>query len=491
MEDALKEKKKLLLHEMQHQMETAIAVRHLFLSPSILNNPPSPLQAKLEKAASEKKEDAEMMEKLTNHEKMLTQQEETLAAEVRAELMAHYAELSKEAELRQARAEWKIKRMNLQEKRVKLLQNDEAYWTDLSLVAKQLDADHTPATLHDSSSDNPVIPVRPVDEVTTSLELSQPNVRSHDLSCDPVQLGSEVEEGKGQPLGDGTVAVSGEQSLQLKASQDVLTQHKLEASQDVLTQHKLEAPLEDSGTVPSQETTPPTPQHLPLTSSDRTPLSSEESELSSKENLLPANSQGYPHLISSRGQAPKSTIEQIMYGVAEPQQFMSTRGHAPPSTIHRLMYPLLTEVPLPEGEGQTEHGGPLFETTESGPSSKFQDDFSKLGECVFPSCLCVCDCCLCPGELPMRDILSCVLGPLQQDTSTVDCSFLSLYPLDSLLETCIALPLITQYVTRIHISTVPQVFTCIFVQLTGRVSSMKHCLTTSYTAVTSTSTLWL
>ena len=41
-----------------------------------------------------------------------------------------------------------------------------------------------------------------------------------------------------------------------------------------------------------------------------------------------------------------------------------------------------------------------------------------------------------------------LLGPVPPDTATIDSSFLSLYPLDSLLETCIALPLTTQYVSQ-------------------------------------------
>lgn len=43
-------------------------------------------------------------------------------------------------------------------------------------------------------------------------------------------------------------------------------------------------------------------------------------------------------------------------------------------------------------------------------------------------------------------MLSNLLGPLTPDAAAVDSLFLSLYPLDALLETSVALPLITQYV---------------------------------------------
>lgn len=65
--------------------------------------------------------------------KMLTQQEESLAAQVRSEMLEHYGELTRGMELRQARAEWRVKRMDLQEKRIQFLQSEERRWRDSSL----------------------------------------------------------------------------------------------------------------------------------------------------------------------------------------------------------------------------------------------------------------------------------------------------------------------------------------------------------------------
>ena len=45
-------------------------------------------------------------------------------------------------------------------------------------------------------------------------------------------------------------------------------------------------------------------------------------------------------------------------------------------------------------------------------------------------------------------MLSNILGPLTSDPTPIDDLFLSLYPLDALLETSLALPIITQYVLQ-------------------------------------------
>lgn len=112
-----------------------------------------------------------------------------------------------------------------------------------------------------------------------------------------------------------------------------------------------------------------------------------ENDCSTKTVSFDVNEEGYPRLFSTRGQAPRSTIEQIIYGDVEPhpQKIVSTRGHAPPSTIQRLLYPLPPESGATEEGEEHRERNELFDVKELldyGPSSTFQDDFSYLGESV-------------------------------------------------------------------------------------------------------------
>lgn len=137
-----------------------------------------------------------MVERLTLQEKLLTQREEALAAEVRAELVAHYAELSKEAELRQHRAEWKVKRMNLQDKRVAFLEGEERHWQESRLIVDhQLEDDmvHTFPTPSHVPSAAVVTPtattsLKPPTVLTATTESAELYDISHDVSHDPINL---------------------------------------------------------------------------------------------------------------------------------------------------------------------------------------------------------------------------------------------------------------------------------------------------------------
>lgn len=155
------------------------------------------------------------MERLTHQEKLLTQREEELAAELRAELVAHYAELSREAELRQSRAEWKVKRMNLQEKRVAFLQSEERHWQESTLIVdQQLEDDvytapppsHVPASAPATPT---TTPIKSASTLTTTTELAQPFDISHDVSHDHISLAShELTTGANESEGTLITAVS-------------------------------------------------------------------------------------------------------------------------------------------------------------------------------------------------------------------------------------------------------------------------------------------
>ena len=142
-----------------------------------------------------------------------------------------------------------------------------------------------------------------------------------------------------------------------------------------------------SADIPEVERTVlPSQGDLTFSSSRSQPLLNED-ECSIKTSSIHENEEGYPRLFSTRGQAPRSTIEQILYGDVEPhpQLIVSTRGHAPPSTIQRLLYPLLPGGDTDdEGDEQGERNEPfdVNDLLDYGPSSAFQDNFSNLGESV-------------------------------------------------------------------------------------------------------------
>lgn len=327
-----------------------------------------------------------MMEKLIHREKVLTQHEENLAAEARAELVAHYAKLSKEAELRQQRAEWKIKRMNLQEKRVKFLQSEATYWTesiaDLEQLAKADRQSPRPVPSSPIPVPSPTVPVPgspvPISDspdmtVSTTEPASvltkspHPSV-SHDTSCDHFNNeGGETEVVQ-------STCTSGETEF-VDTPPVTLSQQNLVASPDVFEADRVDAP---------EEATPLCCEDNTLANSEDKPLPSQV-KLSLKDSTLPnANEEGYPRLFSTRGHAPRSTIEQIIYNSddAQPQHFVSSRGCAPLSTIQRLLYPLLSEREKREEETQAGKTINMEEPLINHPSSKFQDDFSRLGELI-------------------------------------------------------------------------------------------------------------
>ena len=291
---------------------------------------------------------------------MLTQQEDSLAAQVRSEILAHYGELTRGVELRQARAEWRVKRMNLQEKRIEFLVSEERRWRD------------------DSEERN---------EGTSELE---PHVHNHQ-----------------------TISPSSHDYSTTSHDQENLSHDHDTASPDLSSLTELEEEKADFAASKSErEPTPPLEhvnvptQQMPgaIHSGEHQILPAVVSQPSSAKELIypdavvneeghphsttvrgtdeAVNEQGYPRMFSTRGQAPKSTIEAILYGSEEPlpQEVVSTRGHAPPSTIQHLLYPLRHATPTNLNEsGSHDNQLSADDLEEFGPSSKFTDHYHLLG----------------------------------------------------------------------------------------------------------------
>ena len=330
------------------------------------------------------------MERLTQREKMLTQHEETLAAEARAELVSHYAELSREVELRQARAEWRVKRMNLQEKRLEFLHSEQVLsqqeWTAIPLTEHR--KEDTPP-LHPSSSPSPVhdpILIETVNapphktQAASVMESSPPNSNSPDpLSLtytshdhpSPSRTSQEFNERESEErtssldIDPFTTSETVEQVV-LEPSSNILS-HEGEVS-DVAT-HTLELVNHEhqDTTGSSSQSQPSTTRHI----------------IYPKERSLQINEQGYPRLFSTRGHAPRSSVEQIIYGSVEANQcpIVSSRGRAPTSTIQRLLYPVEPDMTLPDKRQEgSDQPLQMMDQFQFGPSSKFPDDFAHLGK---------------------------------------------------------------------------------------------------------------
>ena len=81
-------------------------------------------QLRSEQEAKEHQEDKERLDYVSSKEMLQTEHEAALQMKAKEEMIAFYAELSKEAELRRLRAEWKAKRYELSVQRLEFLRKE-------------------------------------------------------------------------------------------------------------------------------------------------------------------------------------------------------------------------------------------------------------------------------------------------------------------------------------------------------------------------------
>jgi hypothetical protein len=290
---------------------------------------------------------------------MLTQQEESVAAQVRSEMLARYGELTRGVELRQARAEWRVKRMNLQEKRIEFLLHEERRWRDNS---EEHDEGRNELAL--SLQDHQLILPSSHDYDTTSHDQEKLS-HDHDAASPDLSSLTELEEEKGD-LGTATSdrepSPPSERAINLQMQQ-IPPSHQHQMSSVVVNHPSSAKELVHPDAVINKEGHP----HL-------------FTERGASEAV---NEQGYPRIFSTRGQAPRSTIEAILYGSEEPlpQEIVSTRGHAPPATIQHLLYPLRYATPtnMNESGSHDNQQSTDDDLAEIGPSSQFTDHYHLLG----------------------------------------------------------------------------------------------------------------
>ena len=323
---------------------------------------------------------------------MLTQREESMTTEVRSEMLTHYGELTREVELRQTRAEWRVKRLNLQKKRIQFLQSEERRWKDNSetrvegnlpsLHSHQLSPssqDHNAVSHdHDNASHDPSSLEKNSEDKTVSTD-SAPGKESispseyTDLMNQQIPVIHSEIRSQTPPV---AVSQSHTSSIKELIYPDAVANEQ--ENPHLLTTMDPNKPINEQGH-----------PHLLTTVDPNKPINEQGHPhlLTTMDPDKPINEQGYPRMFSTRGQAPRSTVEDIIYGSMEPhpQKIVSTRGHAPPSTIQHLLYPLRQATPTNMDnsgfhDNQECADDDTADLVEFGPSSKFIDQYDILGE---------------------------------------------------------------------------------------------------------------
>ena len=441
------------------------------------------LQMKAEQAARQRQEDKRIIAFMTEHDHAASEREATLKEEARAELVGHYQKLFREAELKRMRAEWRVARLELINKRQRMMKEDGEMW-DREMQGQQieegqgrrktwLESDdghrehHGRKTWLESLLESPSVIKR---EETT--ELITPDLTVH-ISTDQLTQVDCNEHTTAEQL-DATDHATANQQAEVDPTEHRATdQPTLVDVTDHLTTDKLtstdsidhQTTVKQSSVEPLLTTIqlmtpapsviqeilydrPTTDPHL-LSRMERITLRSPSLKSTRGEatptvvnEILyprgipsePVEEEGLPRVVTTRGTAPPSIVQNIMYVhcehgsdmIQDPlhPRLLSTRGRGPTDSAHKLMYPDIKETVDVTVATETERDEVIF---DFGPSSQFQDHFE-----VF-------------NTTPTGDLLETIVGPrvVSQDND-VESGFLSLYPLPALLENCIALPLSTQ-----------------------------------------------
>ena len=207
-------------------------------------------------------------------------------------MVAHYEELSREAAKREERASWRIKRAELDEERRKFLREDDSYW--IEAPAKNAEDDE------EELKPLEILP-EPQSDEKSSLVIVEEAMRH-------IEGVGDTEEENGD---DGNV-----DSLAKTTAEEEEEEEEAEKGDDltaVYSENKEEEVVKETAT---------------------------DDEIAEKILVDDKEADG---VRSSRGQAPPSVVQDLLYPREEDSDFPvyhSTRGAAPPSTIQNLMYPL-------------------------------------------------------------------------------------------------------------------------------------------------------
>ena len=96
------------------------------------------VQLRLEQETEERSEDKKRQDFLTLKETIQSDKDAVLQQTVKEELIAYYAQLSREAELRQIRAEWRVQRFELSSKRLEMLKQEREKISDEVQMANKV-----------------------------------------------------------------------------------------------------------------------------------------------------------------------------------------------------------------------------------------------------------------------------------------------------------------------------------------------------------------
>ena len=387
--------------------------------------------------------------------------------------MSYYEGLSREAERRRRRAEWRAQRLGLGGKREALLQEEGERWErewresgegQESLKERnsspdartQVEADHSPPHspfhppfTHETQPPTPPLPPSPPP--------SSPPPSSPPLHV-PVDHTPPEASQPPPPLTTGQEAPTVRQPLTAESQTTPST-----------TPHAV-----GEGRAPAKiPTTGQPPPSVTLGAHSQPPRGHAPPSLI-KDVLYESDGEAPEGGVvrrTTRGHAPPSTIQDILYATdtLPPPRQLSTRGHAPPSKIQHLLYhqwspdPSLPHPSPPHPPFLTNGGKLVVEDSSLPPSQPYILDYPELGKLFTSHSLTPSPPHLTPShphlhtslphtltlssqiaidKAPQGDLLTSVLGssPLHHGTEPAHL----LIPLPTLLDYSLSLPLLTQ-----------------------------------------------
>ena len=343
----------------------------------------------------------------------------------RAELVAHYAALSHNAEQRRERAEWREARWRLAVRRQEWWEGERERWERVAEKERERERERESERERERTEGKTEEEVLAASHRSTVSQLPSPlsSPLSPPLSSSPRQPPPLSPPPRQPP----PAPDSGEATNEPPASSVPAT--------------------------PSQPATPTplaTPSHPATPTHDYLkPIRGHAPPTTIQYLLHPgvggADSTGSHTPSGSDSVAPPSTDQQSAHTLRKPV------AHAPPTTIQNLLYPVTSaDETTPTSLWTPATNDSTAWSISCPPPQPYPLSFPQLGGLIV--CVCVCACvrvCVCSqltaatDEAPQSDLLTPVIGPIPVQNGTETDMLL---PLPSLLDRSLSLPLLTQYV---------------------------------------------
>ncbi len=305
-----------------------------------------PLQLRTEQEAEEHAQDMERLDYHNTKDTLQVQREAALQEKAREDMITHYAELSREAELRRLRAEWRAKRYELSSQRFEFLSSERKQLVAENKVSVSASKPPTPqrptsnSFLQEAPSDVTVSTYQLDEAPTVNVSRIVDNTDTRDAMPRKTLAESSFQEQQvtigqtSQKTWVATMADRPVQTVESNVAQDPSHFNEESASQDhfsvvdtnstqSINSGPLPRPSHPTSVIHPQETTNPAILSRLSQIEVRSPRahSGLKEQLSVAQELLyptaqlaPVSEEGVPRLVSSRGQETSSTAQDLMYG---------------------------------------------------------------------------------------------------------------------------------------------------------------------------------